>query len=748
MKNVLNILLLHKTKVLGIILGLIGLGCLMLVLFLGGFFGTSYSDEELLAYENEVASLVYSDEGKLIGKFFAENRTNVSYQELPTALVHALVATEDARYFEHEGVDSRSVLRVLVKSILLGDKSSGGGSTITQQLAKNMYGRKDYGPFSMLINKSGEIKIAHQLERLYNKEEILSLYLNTVPFGESIYGIGTASQRFFNKKVEDLKTEEAAVLIGMLKANTYYNPRLYPDHALKRRNVVLNQMLRYDYLTQKEYNKLSKLPLKLDYANKVNDGIADYYLHQVKKHAQEKLNAYNEAHNTNYDIESDGLLIETTLNIELQQYVLNAFKKHLSRMQQLLNKQYDLAKYKRSLSLRVDAVFEKLNRPNDKYMQEYFDWDEKKAEELSVKDSIRKEMLLLHAGFMAMDTKTGEVKAYVGGIDFNSHPYDQITAKRQLASTFKPILYATAIEDGTKPCKYLKNEYEVENEDDWKPANYSKTEGGMYSVAASLAKSLNIPTVNLYKQTSFDDLQNIWQNLGFSTEIKDFPSTALGTMDASVYELCKAYAAFANHGKTVQPEFVLSIKTPEGKILYEAPQHPEAKQVFTEETAMQMSAILQKGIQQGTGASIRGRYSIRLPLAGKTGTSQNYGDAWFASFSPDLVMVTRVGASSNAVHFSSGSYGAGSTLALPITAFTLQQIQKDHQLSTTYFLPFPALPHHLSNCLDCEDYKEDTDVKMFFNNIFKTKSAEEKKKRKEERKEKRKKRREKRYKSE
>ncbi|OHX68272.1 transglycosylase domain-containing protein [Flammeovirga pacifica] len=719
---------------------IIGFG--ILILFLGGYLGPSYSDEEILNFQNDEASEIFSEDGELLGKFFHENRTATHFDELPKVLIDALVATEDSRYYEHEGVDSRSVLRVLFKSVLLGNKSSGGGSTITQQLAKNMFGRKDYGIFSMLINKSGEIKTAQQLERLYSKNEILSLYLNTIPFGESIYGIETASQRFFNKHVSNLKIEEAAILIGMLKANTYYNPRLYPEHALKRRNVVLHQMMKYEYIKKDQYDSLTKLPLELDYANKENDGIADYFLSKVKIKAQSIITEYNLSNDTHYDLEADGLKIHTTLNAKLQRYALYGLEKQLKEKQQELYQQYKAEKYKKELEHLVNTRFDQLNVENKETKQEYFTWEGNEVEMLSVKDSIKKELLLLHAGYLGIHPQTGEVKAYVGGIDFQSHPYDQVMAKRQLASTFKPILYAVGLENGFYPCKYIRNEID-ENEEGWKPSNYSKTTGGMYSMAAALAMSLNIPTVRIYNNVPFKALEEVWDNLQFESKLEDFPSTALGTTDASIWELSQAYMAFANGGFYVEPIMITEITAADGTVLYTSPELPKSHRVIQESTSLQMTAMLEKVMNEGTGGSMKNRFGVTLPLAGKTGTSQNYIDAWFATYNPNLVIITRVGAATNQVHFSSGRNGSGSTLALPITAYSLQKAQKDPELKST-FIPFDSLPNYLSNTLDCEDYKEGTDVEMFFKNIFKTKSKEEKQLRKEKRKEKRQKRKEKR----
>ena len=483
-------------------------GILILGIFIAAIyynvFGHVYSKIELKEFRNETASLVLSDNGLIIGKYFAENRTNIKYDQLPVQLINALVATEDARYFEHEGVDSRSLLRVLFKTVLLNNKRSGGGSTITQQLAKNMYGRGNHGPMSMPINKTKEIILANRLEVIYSKEEILTLYLNTVPFGEDVLGIEAASRRFFNKSIEKLKIEEGAVLIGMLKANTYYNPRLYPDHALQRRNVVLNQMENYNYLSKEETDSIQDLPLLLDYANLASEGVANYFLVQVKQEANEILKKINRNSDTLFDINKSGLLIETTLNFYLQEYALTAYKSHLSRMQKRLNDQYKSGSSRSNLQKLVKKRLIELNLTKEadiKKNREMFSWNGFYIDSISIRDSIKHSLTKLHAGFLALDAKTGAIKSWVGGIDFRTEPYDQIFAQRQTASAFKPILYATALQMGAWPCQYLENDPLIFTDfENWQPQNYDHTSGGKYSIAASLAKSVNIPTVNLFSR--------------------------------------------------------------------------------------------------------------------------------------------------------------------------------------------------------------------------------------------------------
>ena len=689
-------------------------------------FGHLYSETELKEFKNETASLVMSDNGRIIGKYFSENRTNIKYNQLPDHLINALTATEDVRYFEHEGVDSKSLLRVLFKTILLSNESSGGGSTITQQLAKNMYGRNNHGPMSMPINKTKEIILASRLENIYSKEDILTLYMNTVPFGENVLGIESAARRFFNKSVEKLKIEEAAVLIGMLKANTYYNPRLYPDHALLRRNVVLGQMEKYNYLTKEGADSIKKMPLLLDYANLASEGDANYFLVQVKQEANKLLKIINRNNDTLYDVNKSGLIIETTLNLELQKYALSAYKSHLGKMQKRLNDQYKKGSYRSNLQLFVNEKLKELDLTDiadTKKNREMFSWNGYYTDSISIRDSIKQTLTILHAGFLAIDPISGSVKSWIGGIDFRTQPYDQIFAQRQTASAFKPVIYATALQMGAWPCQYLENDQLIITDfENWQPENYDHSVGGKYSIAASLAKSMNIPTVNLFMNIPFSNLENTWNNLGFSQELIRKPSTALGTTTASIYEMAIAYSSFANGGLKIEPQIISSIKRSDGKVLYRNKFLKSENRVLEGMTPPFLNAILQKAITSGTGKSMQNVYGVNVPLAGKTGTSQDYADAWFIGYNPKLVLVTRVGASYPSIHFANGYNGSGSALALPLVAKTLQKVQNNSYLKRKFLTSFDELPLEYADALSCEDYMDDSDFEIFFESIFKKES--------------------------
>jgi penicillin-binding protein 1A len=704
----------HKI-ILSAALGIVTLPLLFIACIYFGAAGHLQSKEELINFRNAEATQVFSSEHELIGRIYYRNRTNISWSQLPPSLVNALIATEDARFYEHKGIDVRSLIRVLFKSLLLGNRESGGGSTISQQLAKNMFGRNNSGSLSLLISKTKEAILAHRLEKTFSKQEILTLYLNTVSFGENIYGIETASLLYFNKQVEYLNIEESAVLIGMLKGNTLYNPRLHPENALARRNVVLKQMEKYRYIGAAATDSLCRLPLKLNYKDVISEGPADYFIVRVKNEAEQILQDIYSETGKKWNIEEDGLVVTTTLSLTLQKYALESFREHLSVMQKRLWKQYQTPSGKTEAGRIAQQMMREMNiegRAGEINLRQVFDWNGSRTGSISVADSIKQALLILHAGLIAMDPFTGYIKAWVGGIDFKSQPFDQIYARRQMASAFKPILYAEAFEKGMDPCQYLDNDSIVVSTGtgDWSPSNYDHTTGGKYSLAGALALSMNIPTYNLFIDVGFASVDSLWKKMGFSFPLADNPSLALGTAEASIIETATAYSAFANGGYRITPRTILSISSPDGKIIYRNEPVVANERVLNERSSLLVSAILQKAVREGTGASMSSVYGIKFPMAGKTGTSQDYSDAWFAAFNPKLVIVARAGASSGAIHFNSGSNGSGSTLALPLVALTLKKLQENDTLGRQFEAPFPELPPELKGALDCPDFKE--------NNIF------------------------------
>ena len=725
-KNYIKKFLKYFTGAVTTVLLLVGL--LFLLVYLG-VFGALPNQNDLAAINNEEASQVISSDSILIGKFFAENRTNIHWDEVPIHLKNALVATEDKRFYTHEGYDTQSYFRVLLKSIFLGDASSGGGSTLTQQLIKNLYGRNDFGFLSLPVNKIKELIIAFRIEKIYTKQELLVLYLNSVPFGENVYGIETASRRYFNKPANQLKIEEAAVLVGILKANTYFNPRLNPENSLERRNLILSLMEKQQYLSAKEVDSLQKLPLKLDYENIDLNATAGYFVYQVKKQTLELLKTVKTATGNAYNLETDGLKIYTTLNMQVQELATAAIQKQLSKMQQLLDEELENHQFKKQwYAKQKEQVQEQdLQQRN----VEVFDWDGMQTKNISKVDSLWHYYKMLHAAVLITNPKNGAVISWVGGNHFRTLPFDMVLSHRQIASAFKPILYATALQNGFEPCTYLENEERIYTEyEDWNPNNFDHISTPDKNVALwyALANSMNLPTVDLYFKLGREKLLNTCYQLNFPLAENDGPSIALGTLDLSLDEIVKAYGAFANEGQTNELVMIDKITDAQDNILYKR-DASAAKQVFNIETSQLITAILEQAINQGTGTKIRTQYGVQADLAGKTGTAQNYSDAWFVAYTPDLVLGTWVGASTPDVHFYSGK-GSGSSLALPIVGQVLNGIEKDTTLRNRYLTSF-ALPDAMYNFMQCEPYRE-KGIGGFFNRLFhkeadKEKDKEEKK---------------------
>lgn len=695
-------------------------GLLFVLVYLGAF-GSIPNNKELLAVKNEEASLVFSADQKIIGKFFAENRTNISLRDIPVHLKNALIATEDKRFFNHKGNDVRSYFRVLFRSILLMDKSGGGGSTLTQQLAKNLYGRKEYRFLSLPVNKMKEMIIASRLEKLYSKDELLLLYLNSVPFGEEVYGVESASRRFFSKPTRLLKVEESAVLIGILKANTLYNPQINPENSLARRNLILRLMSEQGYLTAKAADNLQKLPLKLNY-EKI-DPPTGYFVHQVKKKALEILEDIDNPEGNSYNLEKDGLKIYTTLNMQIQEMATEAVKSHLMSMQKLLDNELDKSRLKKQWFAAQKKKSSDLDADMKRRKTRLFGWKEMQVKSINKFDSLWYYYKMLHASVLITNPKNGEVITWIGGNHFKTLPFDMVLSHRQIASAFKPILFATALENDMDPCQYLENEKnKYEGYEDWEPKNFDRTTTSDSTVAMwyALAHSMNLPTVDLYFKVGKNNLAGTCEKLRFPRFTSDAPSNALGTLDISLYEIVRAYGAFANQGEMNDLVMISKIVDASGNVLYKR-KTSEPEKVFDAKTTEQITAMLQEAINQGTGTRIRSQYGIKAALAGKTGSAQNYSNAWFIAYTPDMVIGTWVGASSPEVHFLS-SNGSGSALALPIVAKVIKKIENNPELRHKYLKPFD-LPESTYAFLQCDPFQE-TGIKGFFKRIFGTKSDE------------------------
>ncbi len=705
------------------ITGLILFGFLSIILLFSlvyfEVFGKLPNKQELTSIINEESSLIYSSDNVIIGKIFAENRTNLKLEQIPHHLKEALIATEDKRFYSHNGYDGQSYARVFFKSILMRDASGGGGSTITQQLIKNLYGRQYHGFLSMPINKIKELIIARRMERLYSKDEILQLYLNSVPFGENIFGIESAANRFFNKSAGELKTEESAVLVGMLKANTYYNPRLHPKNAIQRRNTVLQLMNNETYLSNQITDSLKKLPINLNYKNLTINATAGYFTYQVKKKASEFIKTVNETLSSNYNLETDGLKIHTTLNYDIQKIAEKSAKKQLIIKQQQLDKELQSNILKRKW-LKKQQFTEK---DKQKRSLKLFNWDSTKTITGNKIDSLWYYEKMLNASVLVTNPKNGAVLSWVGGNNFTTLPFDMVLSHRQIASAFKPFLYATALENGISPCDYFENKEKTYSEyENWTPKNADKTSTPDKKIALwyALIQSMNIPSVNLYFKLEKELLTRTCEKLKFPELTNNTPSIALGALDLSLFEATRAYGTFANNGKMNDLYMITKITDKDGEIIYES-KETKSEKIFTEKSTQTLTTILQRAVEQGTGAAIRNRYKIKSPLASKTGTAQDYTNAWFIAYTPNIVFGTWVGTSKNDVHFNSGN-GSGSSLALPIVANILKEIENKPELRNKYLTSF-NIPEEISSSIDCTPYRE-KGIKGFFNRLFGKKKKE------------------------
>ena len=670
-----------------------------------GVFGDLPSEEQLKAIRHEEATLVLGTDGSIIGKLFAEDRTNVQYEDLPKHLIDALVATEDARFFSHQGVDGRSYIRVFFRTLLGRDRSGGGGSTISQQLVKNLYGRDDHGILTVPVTKMKEALVAQRLERVLTKNDVLVLYFNSVPFGENTFGIESAAQRYFNSPTSKLKVEECAVLVGMLKANTSYNPRLHPERSKGRRDQVLELMHERGHLTRAETDSLRAMPLALRYTGGDALDLYGYFLQHVDKEATRILEDLGKKNGRTYDLRKDGLRIHTTLDPALQHAAHDAAQEHLAAMQPKLDKELRSAGVRKRWEKRKERKGGGAWKRNASSTFELYDHAGERVDTLSYRDSLWHYHRLLNAAVFMMDPSSGAVRAWVGGNHHRYLPYDLVKAARPVASTIKPVVYAAALERGFHPCTYLDNDKESYAEfDGWTPDNFDRdSTGGEVAMWYALAKSMNRPTVDLYFRTGVDTITQVLKSLGLPTREADKPAMALGAMDVSLFQLVPAYGSFAMQGKRVTPQFITRITDASGKELYKAGK-PRGVQALQPENAAALIRMLQRAVDQGTGTALRSRYGLTGPYAGKTGTSQDYSDAWFVACTPGLVAGAWVGAFDPEIHFNS-ALGTGGSLALPVVGKALKVVESSGTLRSKYVRGF-SLGSDSTMTLDCAARRE------------------------------------------
>lgn len=726
----------RRVKRAALVVGLLGL------LFVG-FFGVLYllvvsgatgplpSKEELSRVENPTASEVYSADSVLLGRFFVQERSNVAFKDIPKPVIDALVATEDVRFYQHNGIDVRSLGRVMIKSVLLQKESAGGGSTITQQLVKNLYPRKKYSILSMPINKIREMVIARRIEKVYGKDEIIALYLNTVPFGENIFGIEAASQRFYSTSVKSLNASQGAVLVGMLKATYSYNPRVFPDQSRNRRNVVLAQMEKYGMITEMEKESLSAAPIELRY-NKIthHEGLAPYFREYLRAEMLDWIQRYNAKNDTSFNLYIDGLKIYTTIDSRLQHAAEEAVTKQMAGIQ----KKFDSHWGKKAPWGDNESVFDNAVKRSDRYQSlkkggkshdeiieimkkplpmSLFTYEGEKEVTMSPMDSVRHYLMFLNAGMLAMDPRHGEIRVWVGGVNHQYFQYDHVkeSTKRQVGSTFKPIVYASAVEQGVRPCAFITAEKTVYgNMEGWAPKN---TDEGNYdlkfSMPGALAYSVNTVSVRVLEKAGMGNTIRLAHNMGVKSDLEAVPSMALGTADISVMEMVTAYSAFATKGKVAKPYYLTSITTHDGEVL-EKFTVEKSSQALSEETAQLMLHMLRRAVNEGTSASLRSQFGLTNDIAGKTGTTQSNTDGWFIGVTPKLVVGAWVGGDDPTIRFRTTSLGQGAKTALPLVGEFFRLAKKDTSLDSITHARFAALPEALASKIDCDLYKEDRNI--------------------------------------
>lgn len=737
---------------------------LMFVLASMGAFGEMPDHTVLENPKTNLATEIISSDGVTLGKFyFNDNRTPVGYNELPEHLVNALIATEDARFKTHSGIDARGTLRAVFKA-----GKGGGASTISQQLAKQLFhGEGSKSLPQRILQKIKEWVIAIRLEKQYTKEEIIAQYFNIYDFGNNADGIRSAARIYFGKEPKDLDLKESAMLVGMFKNSSLYNPRRNPKGVTNRRNVVLSQMVKYGYLDAAKKDSLKNTDLGLNYTPESHkEGIATYFREYLRDYMKKWVNKKEnrKPDGTKYNINSDGLKIYTTIDSRMQKYAEDAVQQHMPRLQAEFFKQntkkrnptapfLELEKseieklMKRSMHqserwrhLKYDLnksekeIIASFNKPTK---MRIFSWKGEIDTVMKPMDSMRYYKHFLHPGMMSMNPQTGHVKAWVGGMNYKHFQYDHVKqGKRQVGSTFKPFVYATAIDQlHLSPCDKLPNtQITIEagkhgNPEAWTPKNSGDRYGGEVTLKNALARSINTITARLMDKVGPRTVVKLAKNLGIESEILPVPSIALGTPDISVYEMVGAYSAFANKGVYTKPVMITAIVDKNDTVLYQFV--PESRDVISEETAYVTVKLMEGVTEFGSGARLRTTddsrpdykeivtgypYKFENPIAGKTGTTQNQSDGWFMGMVPNLVTGVWVGAEDRATHFEDIRYGQGAAMALPIWGVYMKSCyaDKDLGISKEEF----ERPRRLTISVDCSSAKneekneEDTDEDM------------------------------------
>lgn len=693
-----------------------------------GVWGTIPSKQALKNITNSESSVVYDSENRIVGKFYLFDRTSIEFDDLPEHLVQALVATEDFRFYGHNGIDKLSLLRVLVKTLIMGKRSAGGGSTITQQLAKNLFPRENNTKLGLAIAKVKESIIAKRLEKIYSKDEILMLYLNTVSFSDNAFGIESASRKFFNKPVSLLTLPEAAVLIGSLKATYTYNPRLNPENSKRRRNTVLKQMVKYGYITDTTYEDFKDISVKVNQTNNsASKKTAPYFLEQVRRKLRNIVKGEKKSDGTEYNIYTDGLKVYTTLDLKMQQYAESAVRSHMRKLQVAFERNWgnaapwkqkafidEVIKESRAFEKLIDSGLgreEALNKMREKRDMDLFYWNSSTTKSTSSVDSLLHYVKLLNTGFSVMNANTGGIKVWIGGIDHNNFKYDHVNqSKRQVGSTFKPFVYAAALENGKAPCEYIHGSaLTYSNYEDWTPTNGNDDYDDQYlSMQGALSKSVNTVAVKLLEHSGIDKVIKLGQQAGIESDLPEVPSLALGTASLKMIELLKAYSIFTNNTSPVDPYFIEKVEDENGNVLYQAEgqNNPSVISRYTQSVMIEMLKSVTK--TGGTGSRLRWKYGLQNDIAGKTGTTQSNKDGWFVGVTPNLIAVSWVGADNPQIHFKETSIGQGANSALPIFGLFYKKLSSDASYRTITRSKFEMPSDEVLEDLDCLAIKEET----------------------------------------
>ena len=714
------------------------------------FFGPLPTLDQLEDPSSNLATEIISVDSVVIGKYFFENRTSSAKEDIPHNFIDALIATEDIRFRSHSGIDVKSLVRAIL-GVFFGDGQTGGASTITQQLSKMLFTKTPASGLERIKQKLKEWVISAKLERRYTKDEILLMYLNRFDWVNNAVGIKSAARVYFNKKTQNLNVQESAMLVGMLKNPSLFNPNRRLELTKKRRDVVLSQMRKYSFINDTLYDSLVKTPIVLDFKKAShNEGLAPYFREYLREKMKKWCSTKMKADGSRYNLYTDGLRIYTTIDSRLQKFAEEAVETHISSLQNdFYNhwKGYTNAPFPKDFEQeQIDAIVDQSMKRSVRYKRlksqgksikeirkifdkrtemKLFSWQGKIDTILSPRDSLIYSKFFLHSGLMSMEPSTGFVKAYVGGINYENFQYDHVTSgKRQVGSTFKPFLYSLAIQEGYSPCYQVPNvpvvfdKYKWRLEKDWSPRNSGgeDLEGLTLTLKYGLANSINTVTAYIMKQFGPHAVVDLARKIGIKSKILAVPSLCLGTFDLSVYEMVGAYSTFSNKGVWVEPIFVTKIEDKNGVLLEKF--IPESNEAMSEKTADVMVRLLQGVVdgvysptankKSGTGVRLRFKYGFKNEIGGKTGTTQNHSDGWFMGITPNLVTGVWTGCEDRSVHFRDITTGQGANMALPIFAEYMQRVYADTINTGIHPIPF-EIARSIDVKLDCDDSLDSID---------------------------------------